>query len=43
MNSSHIKLDNGCYSKGEMGYGALVALNLDVRELLVVPNCEVRR
>jgi serine/threonine protein phosphatase 1 len=22
--SSHIRLDNGCYSKGEIGYGALV-------------------
>lgn len=43
VNSNHIKLDNGCYSEGESGYGALVALNLDNRELLVVPNCEIER
>lgn len=38
--TSHISLDNGCYSKGEIGYGALVALDLDTRQLVVVPNCE---
>lgn len=36
----HIKLDNGCYSKGQLGYGALVALDLDTRALVVVANCD---
>ena len=36
----HIKLDNGCYIKGEMAYGALVALDLDRRELAVAQNCD---
>jgi serine/threonine protein phosphatase 1 len=35
-----ICLDNGCYDKGHIGFGNLVALNLDTRELLVVENCE---
>lgn len=35
-----ICLDNGCWSKGEIGYGNLVALDLDSRELLVLKNCE---
>lgn len=35
-----IHLDNGCFDKGHMGYGSLVALNLDTRELLVQENCE---
>lgn len=35
-----ICLDNGCWSKGEIGYGSLVALDLDTRKLLVVANCE---
>jgi len=38
--TSHIKLDNGCCSKWEIGYGALVAMNLDTRELLVQNNIE---
>lgn len=38
--TSVIRLDNGCYDKGHMGYGSLVALNLDTRELLVQENCE---
>lgn len=38
--TSHISLDNGCYSKGEIGYGALVALDLDTKQLVVVPNCD---
>jgi serine/threonine protein phosphatase 1 len=38
--TSHIKLDNGCYDKGEIGYGALVCLDLDTRELLVQENIE---
>jgi serine/threonine protein phosphatase 1 len=41
LTSSHIKLDNGCYDKGEIGYGALVCLNLDTRELLVQENIEL--
>ena len=36
----HITLDNGCYDKGEICCGALVALNLDTRELLVQENIE---
>jgi serine/threonine protein phosphatase 1 len=36
----HLRLDNGCYSKGEIGYGALVALDLDTREMLVLDNVE---
>lgn len=39
LNSQCICLDNGCYSKGEMGYGNLVALDLDTRELQVQDNC----
>lgn len=35
-----ITLDNGCFDKGHIGFGNLVALNLDTRELLVVENCE---
>ena len=35
-----ICLDNGCYDKGHMGYGTLVALDLDTRQLLVQGNCE---
>lgn len=40
LQTCHINLDNGCYSKGELGQGALVALNLDTRELVVMKNCE---
>lgn len=35
-----ICLDNGCWSRGEMGFGNLVALNLETRELLVQANCD---
>lgn len=38
--TKHIKIDNGCYSKGEISCGALVALNMDTRELLVQKNIE---
>lgn len=38
--TSHITIDNGCYSKGEICCGALVALNLDTLELLVQENIE---
>jgi len=40
LQTCHIFLDNGCYSKGEIGEGALVALDLDTRQLIVVPNCD---
>ncbi|GLI36864.1 hypothetical protein KI811_17825 [Geobacter hydrogenophilus] len=40
LQSRHVNLDNGCFSKGELGEGALVALDLDIRELIVVENCE---
>jgi serine/threonine protein phosphatase 1 len=36
----HIKLDNGCYDKGHVGFGSLVALDLDSREIIEVRNCE---
>lgn len=38
----HITLDNGCYDRGEMCCGALVAVDLDTRELLVQENIENR-
>lgn len=38
--SSHITLDNGCYDKGELNCGSLVALDLDTRELLVQKNID---
>lgn len=38
LESNHITLDNGCFDKGEMAYGSLVALNLDTRQLLVQLN-----
>jgi serine/threonine protein phosphatase 1 len=37
-----IRLDNGCYQVGRPGFGALAALNLDTRELLLQKNCERR-
>lgn len=40
LTTKHIMLDNGCYDKGEMGHGNLVALNLDMRKLVVVENSE---
>jgi len=40
LDTSHIRLDNGCYDKGELSCGALVALNLDTKELLVQENIE---
>lgn len=35
-----IHLDNGCFDKGHLWYGSLVALNLETRELLVQENCD---
>ncbi len=40
LQTKHILLDNGCYSKGEIGESALVALDLDTRQLIVVQNCD---
>ena len=40
LSTNHINLDNGCYSKGETCYGALVALDMDNRKLLVQKNIE---
>ena len=40
LQSPAIFLDNGCFAKGEAGYGSLVALNLDTRKLLVQENCD---
>ena len=40
LDTPHILLDNGCYDKGHICHGNLVALNLDTRELLVQENCE---
>lgn len=42
LGTHHIMLDNGCYDRGEMCCGALVAVNLDTRELLVQENIENR-
>lgn len=36
----HITLDNGCYDKGEISCGSLVALDLDNQELFVQENIE---
>lgn len=36
----HIKLDNGCFDKGHIGFGSLVALDLDSREIIEIRNCE---
>lgn len=38
-----IRLDNGCYDKGHIGFGSLVALDLDSKELVSVSNCEAIR
>jgi serine/threonine protein phosphatase 1 len=38
LTTHHIKIDNGCYSKGHLGFGALVALDLDTRAIVVVKN-----
>ncbi|MBT1070687.1 metallophosphoesterase family protein [Pelotalea chapellei] len=38
--TKRISLDNGCFSKGEISYGSLVALDLDKRELLIQENIE---
>jgi len=35
-----ICLDNGCFDTGHIGYGSLVALNLDSHELLVQEDVE---
>jgi serine/threonine protein phosphatase 1 len=43
LTTSHICIDNGCFSKGELGYGALVALDLDARKLIAIANCENSR
>lgn len=40
LTSQHICLDNGCFDKGHIGLGSLVALQLDTRELLVQQNCD---
>ncbi|WP_224961231.1 metallophosphoesterase [Geomonas subterranea] len=37
-----IRLDNGCYQQGRSGFGALAAVNLDSKELLLQKNCERR-
>lgn len=36
----HIKLDNGCCDKGHVGFGSLIALDLDNREIIEIRNCE---
>lgn len=40
LDDSCICLDNGCYDKGHICYGNLVALDLDKRQLLVQSNCD---
>lgn len=36
----HIQLDNGCFDKEHVGFGSLVALNLESRQMIEVRNCE---
>lgn len=40
LKTNHIQLDNGCYDRGELSCGSLLALNLDTRELVVQKNVE---
>jgi len=40
LTGNRICLDNGCWSKAEMGFGKLVAMDLDTRELILVENCD---
>jgi serine/threonine protein phosphatase 1 len=40
LHSPLICLDNGCFAKGKSGYGSLVALDLDSRELLLQENID---
>jgi serine/threonine protein phosphatase 1 len=40
LETQHIKLDNGCFDKYEIGCGSLVAVKLDTRELIVQTNIE---
>lgn len=40
LNNPLIRLDNGCYDKGHVGFGSLVALDLDCRQIIEVRNCE---
>lgn len=40
LKTNHIQLDNGCFDRGEIACGSLVAMDLDTRELLVQPNIE---
>lgn len=35
-----ITLDNGCFDMRNTGFGSLIALDLDKREILIQPNCE---
>jgi len=39
--NKNIYLDNGCFVTWEKGYGKLLALNLDTRELTFVKNCDM--
>jgi len=38
LEANCIRLDNGCYDKGHIGFGSLVALDLDSKELVRVEN-----
>lgn len=40
LHSRAICLDNGCFARGKAGYGCLVAMNLDSRELLLQENID---
>lgn len=40
LETKHIMLDNGCFKKGYIGFGSLVALNLDTRNIIEIKNCE---
>ena len=38
LKSDCIRLDNGCYDKGHIGFGSLVTLDLDNKQLISVSN-----
>ena len=42
LSTGCIRIDNGCFTKGSRtsGFGSLVALDLDARELLLQRNCD---
>jgi len=41
LKSNCIRLDNGCYDKGHIGFGSLVALDLDSKQIVRVKTAEI--